>query len=187
MQWPPPYFLCPWRHPRPGQPFCSDTAFFTRCKHIKLLVVCCGTATLNKQNKKMCTETQQPKVLLVANVCTEGLGRQDCLLHDRSAKKTLYTVPSTLSLLCKNKSLAFCAVIISGNIESKWNTLLSVKYRVNNLRVSPIPIMVVRTIWKLLPSNLLLWFLSQFPNDKLSRTLSFPQILSVRILIRVYR
>lgn len=65
------------------------TALFPSCYHIKLLVECCGTSKPNITNKKMRTETQYPKVLLGANVCTEGLGRRDYLLHDRSAKKTL--------------------------------------------------------------------------------------------------
>ena len=68
MQWLPPYVLCPWRHPPSGHLFCSDTAMLPRCCHIKLLAECCGTATPNITNKKMCTETQYPKVLLVTNV-----------------------------------------------------------------------------------------------------------------------
>jgi hypothetical protein len=52
MQWLPPYFLCPWRHPPPGHLFCSVTVLFPRCYHIKLLVECCETATPNITNEK---------------------------------------------------------------------------------------------------------------------------------------
>jgi len=60
---------------------CIGTALSPHFYHIALLVQWSWTAISNTANKKMCKHKQQPTLILVANLCTERLGRHGIIFH----------------------------------------------------------------------------------------------------------
>jgi len=131
--------------------FCTGTTLFPCFYHTALSVQWSWTATCisNTVNKKMCKHKQQPTLILVANLCTEQLGRYEIVFHRThllSKHCTQYWI--LLSFVVKHNFTVFVATI-HGNVKSNCNLYTSVySTTTNKTTFSTALTMLVRIILK---------------------------------------